>query len=392
MPKPITSPLTPGRTTPERRVFVAALALLATLAGTRTATAADCTQTSSLVYAGTESNQIRALRFDSCTGKLAAIGAVADVPKPRWVIAHPQQPLLYAATDGDGKQGSVVAFTANRETGALSKLNEAPVGGAGPTHLWLDYPSTTLLAANFGSGSASSIALDRDGRLGALVSTLQATGSGPHRRQASPHAHGVVIDPSGRYALVTDLGADRVFVYRFDHATRTLSQVNAQANALVVPAGSGPRHIVFAPNGRFAYLLNELTAEIMVLRWDASAGRLAITQSLSSNSADFQGTKSGSEIAVALDGRFVYASNRGENTLLVYRVSPESGELSQVQRISCGGKTPWTFAIHASGQWMLVANKDSNAVNVFRIDAASGLLSDTGVVADVPSPLSLGFL
>jgi 6-phosphogluconolactonase len=354
-----------------------------------------------LVYVGTQGNQLHALRFDPASGKLAPIGPVAEGLRPTWTTAHPQLPVLYAVDDQQGKEGAVSAFAINRATGALSKLNDAPSGGAGATYLWLDAPSSTLLVANFGGGSASSIAVRADGSLGALVSTIKATGSGPHRRQTSPHAHSVAVDPSGRYALVPDLGADRVFIYELDRASHALaplppikdhsaaSAMNDTVRGFVAPPGSGPRHLVFSNDGRFVWLLNELTASVTTLRWDGRNGLLSEAQSLQTSSEAFSGTRSGAEIALRPDGRVVYAEDRGEGTLVAYRVNPETGELSFLQRIASGGQLPWGMAIHRSGRWLLVAHPRSNTVNVFSIDPTSGMLSSTGEHAEVPSAVSL---
>lgn len=346
-----------------------------------------------LVYLGTDGGQIYAMRFDPHTGQLAMLGPVAEVPKPRWSIAHPQLPILYTASDESTQEGRVIAFAVDRETGALTHINAVASGGSGPTHLWLDIPSMTLFAANFGAGSVSSMAINPDGSLGPRVSTIKATGSGPHRRQASPHAHGIAIDPSGRYALVSDLGADRVFVYGFDRATHTLAPDDvASPRAFAAPAGSGPRRAVFGVHGRFVYVLNELSAEIMVLHWDAAQGHLSRVQSLPTSSPEFQGSKSGSEMALGRDGRFLYAGDRGEHTLVVYRIHPDSGELSLVQRTSSGGDLPWSFAIHPCGKWMLVANQRSSNVRVFSIDPLTGMLSNTGQSLTSPSPVGIGFV
>jgi 6-phosphogluconolactonase len=202
-----------------------------------------------------------------------------------------------------------------------------------------------------------------------------------------------VVDPTGRFALVSDLGADRIFIYGFDRATHVLMpDDSANPRSYVAPAGSGPRHVAFGVDGRFVYLLNELTAEVAVLRWDAQQGRLALVQTLPTSSAEFKGAKSGAEVAVSHDGRFVYAEDRGENTMVVYAVNAASGELSLVQRISSGGERPWGFSIHSSGKWMLVANQRSGKVNVFSVDPASGMLADTGESADVPTPVSTTFV
>ncbi|WP_063779138.1 lactonase family protein [Caballeronia mineralivorans] len=380
-----------------RVVVMAALAMLTLSAGAyseqgRAATLPKNAQTE-LVYVGTQERRIHALRFDAYTGKLTMIGPVEEGLRSTWLVAHPQLPILYSVDDQNTEEGSVTAYAVDRGNGALTKVNAVATGGNGTTYLWLDVPSMTLLGANYSSGSVSSIVINREASMGSLVSTIKETGSGPNRRQASAHAHSVAVDPSGRYALVADLGADRVFVYGFDRATHALSPDDeANPRSFIAPPGSGPRHLAFGLNGQFVYLLTELTAEIMVLRWGASQGHLTLVQSLPTTSPEFQGAKSGAEIAVSHDGRFVYVGNRGENALVVYRVSPDSGELSLVQRTSSGGQRPWGFAIDASGKWMLVENQSSGKVNVFRIDPVSGMVSDTGQSVDVPAPVSVVFV
>lgn len=376
---------------------VATLVLLTSLAATysmpdNAATLSESARTE-LVYVGTQKSQIDALRLDTATGKLTAIGPVAQGPKSTWVAVHPHLPILYAVDDDNAKEGSITAYAVDRGTGALTRMNAVPTGGNGSTYLGWDLPSMTLFSANYASGSVSSIAVNPDGSLGSLVSTIKETGSGPNRRQASAHAHSAAVDPSGRYALVPDLGADRVFVYGFDRVTHALSPGGeSSSRSFVVPPGSGPRHLAFGMNGEFVYLLTELSADLMVLRWDASYGHLTLVQSVPTTSQDFQGVKSGAELAISGDGRFVYVENRGENALVVYSVNPESGELSLVQRTSAGGERPWGLGIDPSGKWLLVANQQSGTVNAFSIDPVSGMVSNTGQSLDEPAPVSVAFV
>jgi 6-phosphogluconolactonase len=344
-----------------------------------------------LAYVGTDGGQLQALRLDACSGKLESLGTVAQLVKPRWSVANPTLPILYVADDVAGKDGNVVAFAVNRGTGALTKLGETDAGGIGTTHLWLDAPSSTLIAANFFSGSATTLPLNADGSVGAVASTVKETGSGPTKRQTKAHAHGIAIDPTGHWALVSDLGADRIFVYGFDRATHALSPDDmAQPRAFAVAPGSGPHHAAFSVDGRFVYVLDELTADVQVLRWDARAARLAPVQSLAISSDQYKGAKSGAEIAVSRDGHFVYVEDRGENTLVVYRAKAETGELLLLQRLASGGDKPWGFAIDPSGRWMLVAN--AAKVSLFAIDATAGTLSDTGQSVDSATPLSIAFV
>lgn len=344
------------------------------------------------LYVGTDGRGLRAFAFDPCEGALSSAGMVLDVEKPRWTVAHPRLPVLYLAVDGSGAEGRMVACAVDGRSGALTLLNAVGAGGSGTTHLLLDAPGNTLFAANFGGGSVASASVRADGSLGERASLIQATGSGPHRRQASPHAHGVTLDPSGQFVLVADLGVDRVFVYgRGAGGHALLPDAASPPRAFAMAPGSGPRRVVFGVSGEVAYVLCELTAEILTLRWDAAQGRLAPVQSTALSSPGFQGNRSASEIALGSDGRFLYAADRGEATLLVYRVDPQTGLLALVQRIACAGELPWAFVIHPSGRWLVVANHRSNRLQVFQIDARTGLLALTGHTAESPAPVSLGF-
>jgi 6-phosphogluconolactonase len=344
------------------------------------------------VYVGTQQSQISGLALDTETGKLTPLGPVAQGLKSTWVTAHPELPILYAVDDDSAKEGSITAYAVNRGTGSLSKINATLTGGRGTTYLRFDAQSNTLLGANFNSGSVSSVAVKADGSMGPLVSTMVETGSGPTKRQTSAHAHSAAVDPSGRYVLVPDLGADRVFIYRFDRATHALSQDGAAPHAFIAPPGSGPRHIVFGSSGQYVYLLTELSAQIMVLRWDATQAQLTPVQTLPTSSPEFTGAKSGAELAISHDGRFVYVEDRGENAMVVYRVNPQTGELSLLQRIASGGDKPWGFEIDSSGKWLLVANQRSGKVNVFSIDPATGQMTNTGQSADISAPTSVAFV
>ncbi|MFL9950681.1 lactonase family protein [Paraburkholderia agricolaris] len=374
---------------------MAALSTLALSACTTDATTGAASAGSAhaeFVYVGTLQSQIDALRLDTSTGDLTTIGPVAQGLKSTWVTAHPELPVLYGVDDDAAKEGSITAYAVNRGTGTLSKINATFTGGHGTTFLRFDVPSNTLLGANYNSGSVSSVAVNADGSVGPLVSTIAETGSGPGKRQASAHAHSVAIDPSGQYAFVPDLGADRVFIYHFDRATHALSKIDGASHGFVAPAGTGPRHLQFGSSGKFVYLLTELSAQVMVLRWDATQGYLTLVQTLPISSQNFQGAKSGAEIELSHDGRFVYVEDRGENSLVVYRVSPDTGDLSFVQRIASGGDKPWGFGIDRTGRWLLVANQRSGKVSVFNIDTTSGLLSDTGKSAAISSPTSIAFV
>lgn len=348
-----------------------------------------------LVYIGMHGSQIRAARFNPATGALTAIGPVADQSAPTWAVRHPTLDILYyVREDGnDGSQsGAVLAYRIDRATGGLRLLNETIAQGGGTTHLHLDAPSMTIVASNFGGGTVSAIPILADGRLGAVSSVLVERGSGPHRRQAYPHPHGAAIDPTGHYALVADLGADRIFVHRFDRPARALlyDRPDQQLDFVARP-GSGPRHIAFHPNGRLMFALTELSGELMTFRWEADQGRLRLIDARIASSPAFAGERSLSELAISADGRLLYLTDRGENMIVVHAIDPDSGTLTFLQRISCAGEFPWHFAIDPTGGWMLVANEHSNRIETFRIDATTGHVAPAGTGLDTPKPVHLLF-
>ena len=380
---------------PSRRsvlLGVAAVAAVPVLARRPSAAAGRATGEQQLVFLSTwQGTQIYGAWFDPARGTLTSIGPVGEADSG-WATMHPTKPILYVA--GGGQGGIAYEYTIDPATGALTRSGNGIVtdnghtGGGGLAYIGVHRPSSTLLVANYEAGLAATLPIAKDGSLGSPVSVVQDSGSGPNARQAGPHAHHIVVDPSGRFALIADFGADRVFIYPFDSATGTMAQ---HGTAYVTAAGSGPRRVLFHPGGRVAYLLNELTANIEVLSWDPRAGLLTTLQDLSTDTPGFTGTKSAAELGVSRDGRFVYVSNRGEEALVVYSVDERSGLLTPIQRISCGGQTPWSFTIHDSGRWLLVANEASNSVNVFSIDQRSGNLTNTSIAIEVPNPDCITF-
>lgn len=340
-----------------------------------------------IVYIGRWGTEdVQAARFDPGAGTLTAIGSVAAVSSS-WAVHHPSLPVLYVASGESG--GAVHSY---RIAGAtLTHTSEVATGGTGTagvvSHIAVDAPSSTLLVANFAAGLAATVPIGRDGTLGEPVSIVQDTGSGPNPRQAGPHPHHVTVDPSGRWLLVADFGADRVFAYPFDRATRQLS---ASPQAYATPAGSGPRRLAFHRDGRTLYLLNELTADIHILSWEARTGQATLREIVPTDPPGFTGTKSGAELALSDGSRFLYTSNRGENALIGYAVGA-AGRLTEIQRIPCGGTVPWSFSIHRGGRWLLVANQTSNTVNLFGIDRRTGLLSATTTALPVTAPDGITF-
>ena len=345
------------------------------------------------VYVGTHGDAgVYGARLDLKTGHLTPLGQVAAIDRATALVSHPTRPILYSASElgNDGSQdGKVFALAIDPRSGKLATIGSVTAGGGGTTHLAIDTKLKALFAANYGSGSVAAIPLAADGALQPVSSVQAHAGSGPSPRQKTPHAHGVTVDPSRGFVLSPDLGADKIYVYRYDPAARALTPADPPFEAM--PAGSGPRHLVFLPNGRLAILATELTAELRTFRWDAKAGRLTPLQALSADVSGYAGPRSVAEIRSSADSRFVYISNRGDDTLVVYAVDARGGKLTEIQRLPCGGKTPWSFGIHPSGRWMIVANEASSLLTVFKIDPASGKLTATSETLPIPKPVAIAF-
>jgi 6-phosphogluconolactonase len=249
---------------------------------------------------------------------------------------------------------------------------------------------STVFVANFGGGQVAAAPVQAGGRLLPPSSVQTDTGRGPNPKQNMPHAHGATLDPGGHFVLTPDMGADRIFVYRYDAAAKTLSP--GDPPFLQTPPGTGPRHLVFSPDGRFVFAVIELSAEVRAFRWDAKAGRLEPIQTVSLDKPGFTGTPSAAEVVVSHDGRFLYASNRAENSLLVFAIDGGTGRLTQVQDIPSGGDTPRSLGLDPSGRWMLTANENSNTLTVFAIDPRTGALSPAGPPVPVPQkPVAFAF-
>ncbi|MDV5824939.1 lactonase family protein [Sphingobium naphthae] len=339
-----------------------------------------------------EDQGIHAARFFPASGKLDVLGLSAVVARPTWVLADPRRPVLYAVSEvgnaGD-RIGNVLSFSIGGENGSLSLLASVPSGGGGPTHLALDREGTTLCVANFGGGEVALVPVSDHGDLAPVCALRIGSGSGPHRRQKCAHAHGVTLDPTGRYLLAPDMGADRIFIYPYDAAGRTLGDdPNLHAS---VPAGSGPRLILFGKGGRFAYLLSELSAEFFVFAWNAEGGRLELLSSIALDGPDTGSEPSAAGFAISPDGAFLYATNRTVPAIHVFAIDPECGLLMPQQIVPTLGEKPWALEFSPGGDWLLCANQASDEVRVFAVERATGLLSDSGNAIAVPAPTSVAF-
>jgi 6-phosphogluconolactonase len=351
-----------------------------------------------IVYVGTytraPSKGIYAGRYQSATGKLTPIGLAAETENPSFLAIHPNQRFLYAANEisrYDGQAaGSVSAFSIDAATGELKLLNRVSSKGAGPCHVAIDRTGKWLFVANYGGGSAAAYPVHDDGSLGEASAFFQHAGSSANQqRQSGPHGHMAAVSPNNRFVLVADLGLDQILSYKLDPAKGGLSP--GDPPFAKVTAGSGPRHLAFRPDGKFLYVLGEMASTVMTFQYNAGRGTLEELQTLSSLPEGFTGRNSTAEIAVHPNSRFVYASNRGHDSIAIFRIDPGKGTLAPVAHVSTQGKTPRNFSIDPGGNYLLAANQDSGTVAVFRINQETGGLTPTGTELQVSSPVCVVF-
>ena len=354
-----------------------------------------------LVYVGTASyngqysKRIYVFRFNARTGKLTSVGLAGEADNPGFLAVHPNQRFLYAVNEmGDIKGqtgGAVSAFSIDSKTGKLNFLNKVPSHGAYPAHVSVTQTGKYLLVANYLGGAVEAFPVKNDGRLGEATSVVRHTGTGTNpERQEGPHPHSVYLAPDNRFAVAADLGTDRVVVHRFDPATGSLTP-NNPPYAEVSP-GAGPRHLAFHPSAKFVYVLNELHSSISVFYYNASGGVLRLVETISMLPKDFKGENSGAEVEVSPSGHFLYASNRGHDSIAVLSIDSAKGTLTPVEYVPTQGKTPRNFAIDPAGSYLIVANQDSDNLVVFRINPESGHLSPTGQVLKAIAPVCVNFV
>lgn len=377
-----------------RQLFVTCLAGILTLGNApREAAAASVLTVYAGTYTGGESKGVYAFDFDTDSGEAGAVQLVAEVASPSFLALHPGGGQLYAVNEvnevNGTKGGGITAFQIGPD-GGLTKLNEATTRGGGPCHLTVAPDGSTVLGANYGGGSVISYRLQPDGRLGAEASFIQHSGSSVNPgRQKEPHAHGIYLDQAARFAMVPDLGMDQVLVYRFDAGTGRLTP-NDPPGVKIAP-GSGPRHFAAHPTLPLAWSLNELLSTITTLNYDATQGVLTPSTTVSTLPAGHSGNNSTAEIFVHPNGRYLYASNRGHDSIAGFAIDQKSGELTLLQHQPIDGKTPRSFALDPSGRWLLAAGQNSNTVTVFRIEAGTGRLAQAGAPFAVPRPVCLIF-
>lgn len=352
-----------------------------------------------LVYVGTytrgRSEGIYVYRLDPSSGALEFASEVTGIDNPSFLALHPQGRHLYAVNEVGGAagkpSGAVSAFSIDPATGGLTLLNQQPSHGPGPCHLSVDGTGGYVLVANYTGGSVCVLPIGSDGRLGEATDFIQHQGSSiVPRRQEVPHAHSVTIDPANRYAFVADLGMDKIMIYRLD-----LNQGKLKPNDepwVQVKPGAGPRHFTFHPNGRYAYVINEIDSTVTVFTYDETRGILREIQTLSTLPEDFEDASHCADVHLSPSGKFLYGSNRGHDSIVIFAVDEGTGKLSCIGHEPTRGRIPRNFAIDPGGTFLLAANQQSDSIVSFRIDQQTGVLEWTGQMMEVPTPVCVKLL
>lgn len=331
--------------------------------------------------------------LDLKSGQLSEPTPGGEAVRPGFLAIHSDGKHLYSVGEAPGFSGkgadSVLAYTIDSATGKLTYLNKQPGGGVEPCHLVIDPSGKFVLTAQYGGGSCSVFPILANGKLGEKTSFHQHEGfSGVNeKRQEAPHAHSIMLDPSGQIALVADLGKDQVLVYQFDAASGKLTP----ASAIDMPPGSGVRHTVFHPTKPFAYACMELSAQVGAYSYDVKSGGFQTLELQSTLPNDWDGLKAVSEIRITPDGRFLYVGNRGHDSIAIFSVNQSDGKLTPVGHEPTRGKFPRNFNIDPTGRFLLCANQNSNNVVVFSIDSETGKLTHTGYEISVPKPVCVAF-
>jgi 6-phosphogluconolactonase len=346
-------------------------------------------------YTGAKSKGIYRFALDTASGELTGGELAAEAVNPSFLAVHPNRHFLYGVSEvGDfaGKRtGAVSGFALDPVSGELRALNSQSSGGDGPSHLVVDHAGKHVLVANYAGGNASVLPIGADGRLGKVTSFVQHKGSSVNReRQEAPHAHSINVDPADRFAVVADLGIDKVMVYKYDSVKGTLTPNDPPFVATA--AGAGPRHFAFHPSAPFAYVINELDCTVLPLAFEATHGRFKPLSAVTTLPAAYKPEYTTAEVQIHPSGRFLYGSTRGQNSIAIFAIDTTTGALTPVGHQEAGIKTPRNFGIDPTGKFLIVANQDSDSLVVFRIDAETGALTPTGQKVVAPMPVCVKFV
>ena len=341
-------------------------------------------------YTAGESEGIYVATLDREAGTLSRPQLAVEADNPAFFAIHPSRPLLYSVSEVREPKGSVTAFSIDPQTGTLSEINKQSTQGGGPCHVCLDPAGKAVIAANYGGGSICSFPVAEDGSLGEAATFVQHEGSSVNpNRQEGPHAHSANVDAAGKYAVVCDLGLDKLLVYQLD--TETAELVPNDPPSTSVEPGGGPRHFAFHPGGKYAYACLELSSEVRAFQYHPEYGVLYGIQTLSTLPDGFTANNSTAETQVHPNGKFVYVSNRGHDSIAIFTMDQQTGELTAAGHAPTHGEVPRNFGIDPSGQYLLAANQRTDNVVVFRIDPETGQLSETGSSIRVPSPVCVRY-
>lgn len=339
----------------------------------------------------TSSKGIYAYRYDAGAGKLTPLGVAAETADPSFLAIHPNGRFLYAVNEA-GKSSMVSAFALDKATGHLALLNQLPALGEDPCFISLDRSGKFVLIANYTSGNIAVFPILYDGKLGEHTALVQDNGTlGPNKeRQAGPHAHWIETTPDNHLVLVADLGLDEVLIYKFDAATGALTP--NQPTFRKLKPGAGPRHIAVHPNGKFVFVASELNSTVTAFSFDAKKSSLKEIGAASTLPPGFSGRNDVAELAVHPNGKFLYVSNRGNESMAIFSIDPGKGTLTPVGGVPTGGKEPRHFAIDPTGNFLLAENQLSDTIVTFRVDPRTGMLTPSGDSVSVPSPVDMVFL
>jgi 6-phosphogluconolactonase len=340
-------------------------------------------------YTGSGSKGVYVYRFDSKSGEVEAISHTDSLANPSYLAISPSGKYVYTVNETDLRDtGYISAYAFDSSTGKLKFLNRQPSGGAHPCYVAIDHTGKWVVAGNYTGGSLALLPVHQDGSLQPAVQTVQHRGSSVNKsRQEKAHVHSTVFSPDDHYIFSPDLGMDKVMIYRFDPKAKVKIRPAAQTFAASI-AGSGPRHFTFHPNQKFAYLIEEMSGTVVAYGY--KDGKLNFLQRIATHPDDFKGAIGSADIHVSPDGKFLYASNRGdENTITIFLIDQKTGKLQLKGYQSTLGKTPRNFMIDPTGNFLLVANQETNNIVIFKRDQQTGLLQPTGKQIEIPKPVCL---
>jgi 6-phosphogluconolactonase len=353
----------------------------------------------SLVFFGTQGvgsgKGISVARFNSISGEISKVSLAVETEAPAFLLFHPDGHTAYACNSNNFScnwfSEKISSFSVDRESGKLTFLNQQNSGGRDPDYLCIDKTNRYILVANYKGGNVTALEILENGSLGNATAFFQHTGAGFNPdRQDQPYAHCVKLDPDNRFALVADLGLDRIYVYRFNESDGTLKPNNPPYFSS--QPGYGPRHLIFHPNGRYVYATNEMDCSVSALSWNAETGVLAEIQTVQTLPDDFTANSACGDIGIHSDGKYLFAANRGHNSLTVFSIDSATGKITVIETVPTLGEKPRNIAFDPTEQWLLVSNQTSNNVTIYRFDPSTGHLSPNGAPYKIPNPMGIAFL